>query len=281
MAVLRDLKRWRFWRRYITHTFAAVGVLSAFAGIIALFFGTISAHYTWTIWLGCAAALIYGGVIAWPRPVEVAFSAPNTKISVVRGDLFSQGTHLVVGTCDTFDTVAPYIAPNSVQGVYLKRVYGGDAGALDRALSEHLALLEPSGTIEKPGKTVCYEVGTVVPLQALGLRHFFVAYTEMDPNNKAHGTADGLWKSLGNLWTSVRNHSNGAPLSIPVIGGGQSGLSPVLPAEDAIRFIALSFIVASRSNRVCEELRIVALPDLYDRLNHLELQAFLSGLARS
>ena len=120
-----------------------------------------------------------------------------------------------------------------------------------------------------------------MPLLAQGLRHFFVAYTTMDSNNKAHGSADGLWRSLGNLWTSVRVYSNGGVISVPVIGGGQSGLSPVLPAEDAIRFIALSFIIASRTEPVCEELRIVVLPDMYDRLDHFELQAFLSGLARS
>ncbi len=78
----------------------------------------------------------------------------------------------------------------------------------------------------------------------------------------------------------MRNESNGTTVSIPVIGGGQSGLSPVLPAEDAIRFTALSFIIASRGERVCDELRIVARPNQYDELNHLELQAFLSGLAK-
>ena len=102
----------------------------------------------------------------------------------------------------------------------------------------------------------------------------------MDRANKAHATADGLWRSLANLWSAVRDDSNGAPICIPVIGGGQSGLSPVLPAEDAIRFTILSFIIASRENFVCSELRIVALPELYERLNHLELQAFLSSLKR-
>ncbi|MCS5723479.1 DUF6430 domain-containing protein [Herbiconiux sp. CPCC 203406] len=223
----------------------------------------------------------YGAAVAWPRPVEASFHIPNTKIRVVRGDLFKQGTHIVVGTCDTFDTAFPFISPNSVQGAYLNEVYRGDVGSLDAALNEQLVAAHPVETIGKAGKTVRYEVGTVIPLRAQALRHFFVAYTTMDLNNKAHGTADGLWKSLGNLWSSVRVNSNGTTVSIPVIGGGLSGLSPVLPSEDAIRFIALSFIIASRADPVCEELRIVALPALYDKLNHLELQAFLSGLARS
>lgn len=279
--IVNDLKRWRFWRRFFTNAFAAIGVMSALAGILSLFVGTLTDRLSWLIWVVVAIAIAFGGVRAWPRPIEVSFSSPNTKIRVVRGDLFQQQTHLVIGTCDTFDTRSPQIAPNSVQGAYLTRQYRGDADSLDAALAVHLSTLPIAGTVVKSGKTNRYEVGTVVPLQALGARHFFVAYTSMNEDNKAHGTADGLWKSLGSLWASVRRHSNGEPLSIPVLGGGQSGLSPVLPAEDAIRFIALSFIVAARQNGVCSELRIVALPELYDRLNHFELQAFLSGLARN
>ena len=279
--ILSDLKRWRFWRRFFINTFAAIGVMSALAGIISLFFGTLPGGFAWLIWICVLAAIAFGAFRAWPRPITITFSSPSTTIRVVRGDLFEQPTHLVIGTCDTFDTRSPQIAAKSVQGVYLAQQYRGDADSLDAALALHLSKLPVVGTVSKTGNTDCYEVGTVVPLEALGARHFFVAYTRMDPHNKAHGTADELWKSLGNLWASVRRYSNGEPLSIPVLGGGQSGLSPVLPAEDAIRFIALSFIVAARQKPICSELRIVALPNLYDRLNHFELQAFLSGLART
>ena len=279
--IVNDLKRWRFWRRFITNAFAAIGVMSALAGIISLFVGTLSASVSWLVWVCLAIAVAFGAWRAWPRPIQASFNSPNTVIRVVRGDLFEQDTHLVIGTCDTFDTRAPYIAANSVQGLYLTRQYRGDADSLDTALAQHLVQHPIVETVAKAGNTSRYEVGTVVPLEALGARHFFVAYTRMDKDNKAHATADELWKSLANLWASIRRHSNGEPVSIPVLGGGQSGLSPVLPAEDAIRFIALSFIVAARNTPVCAELRIVALPSLYDRLNHFELQAFLSGLARA
>lgn len=45
-----------------------------------------------------------------------------------------------------------------------------------------------------------------------------------------------------------------------VIGGGQARLSSVMPAQDAIRFTLLSFMFASRKNRICDELRIVVRP---------------------
>jgi hypothetical protein len=213
--------------------------------------------------------------------VGANFDAPQTVIKVLRGDLFDDDAHLVVGACDTFDTAAPYIAPNSVQGQFAARIYSGNVSALDSALDDALMAATYVGDVEKLGKTRRYEIGTVATLRSLARRFFFVAYTEMDQGNKAHGSADHLWKGLNNLWVAVRNESNGTAVAIPVIGGGQSGLSPVLPAEDAIRFIALSFMIASRKDKVCDELRIIAMPAQYDRLDHLELQAFLSALRKS
>jgi len=281
MGFLRDLKRWRFWRRFFTHAFSAVGALAVVAGLIDVFATGALVGQGWLIWLGLTAATIYGGAIAWPRPIRATFDAPRTAVSIIRGDLFAQDAHLVVGVSDTFDTAAPYIAPTSVQTQFANRIYGGDIATLDHAMDTELSDATRMEIIEKPGKTQRFELGTVVTLQAASRRFFLVAYSSMDQYNKAHGTADGLWKSLANLWSSVRIKSNGEAVAIPVIGGGQSGLSPVLPAEDAIRLIALSFIIASRTSKVCDELRIVALPAQYDRLNHLELRAFLSGLSRT
>ena len=142
--MVNDLKRWRFWRRFFTHFFSALGLVSAVAGITALVLGTLPSEYIWIAWLAIMVAIAYGAVVAWPRPIEASFHAPNTKIQVVRGDLFEQGTHLVIGTCDTFDTAFPYISPKSVQGAYLSRVYGGDHGLLDSALNDQLV----SATVE-------------------------------------------------------------------------------------------------------------------------------------
>lgn len=281
MGILRDLRHWRFWRKFLTYSFAAVGALSVLAGIVDVFNPGALDGQNWILWFCLSLAVVFGVWRAWPRPVEAIYDSPQTRIRVVRDDIFNQDAHLVIGACDTFDTAAPYIAPNSVQGQFVDRVYGGDIAHLDEALESGLAEASVvEGAITKPGKSTRYALGTVAVVRVLARRYFFVAYTSMDTFNKAHGTADALWKGLANLWDSVRIESNGTAVAIPVVGGGQSGLSPVLPAEDAVRFIALSYMMASRENKVCDELRIVALPAQYDRLDHLELQAFLSALER-
>jgi hypothetical protein len=92
---------------------------------------------------------------------------------------------------------------------------------------------------------------------------------------------DGIWKSLLNVWDAVSKYGNGAAVSIPVIGGGQARIAQILPSQDSIRFIILSFMLASRNERVCDELRIVVRPQDYARLDRLELQSFLASLRPS
>jgi hypothetical protein len=281
VGILRDLRRWRFWRRLLTNAFAAFGAFAAVVGLIDVFSPGALVGHRFVAVVGILFSIAFGVWRAWPRPVQAKFNSPQTTIRVVRGDIYSQDAHLVIGACDTFDTEAPYIAPGSVQGQFVGRAFGGDHSAFEAQLNSALVGAKTSGTIAKAGKTQRYEIGTVVTIRSLARRFFFVAYTKMDKDNKAHATADGLWKSLGGLWSAIRKESNGTAVAIPVVGGGQSGLSPVLPAEDAVRFIALSFIIASRKKKICDELRIVALPAQYDEFDHLELQAFLSALRRS
>ena len=70
-------------------------------------------------------------------------------------------------------------------------------------------------------------------------------------------SVDNLWTSLASLWTAVTDHANGAPLAIPIFGGDLSRISQVLPAQDSVRLIALSFMFACRRQPVCERLDIV------------------------
>lgn len=228
----------------------------------------------------CSALVGVG--LSWPRPIEAEFSSPKTKIRVVKGDLLEQDKHLVIGVCDTFDTEPPkIIALSSVQGQAQTRLFNGDFKHLDTLLDQALAAAPKSGSITKPGKTDKYGVGAVAVVRHDPRLIFFLAYTEMDAQNNASATIDGVWKSLVSLWNAVSMHGNGDAVAIPVIGGGLARLSNILPAQDSIRLIALSFMFASREHRVCEELRIVVHPRDYDKLDRMELQSFLSSLRPS
>jgi hypothetical protein len=284
----RDLKTQRFWARVAVHTFAGVGFLAICFGLFDVIKpNEISKIDVPLVLVVPAVALVYGVWRAWPRPVEHVYKSPNTEIHIVVGNLFDQEGNIVVGMADTFDTEIPHvISETSVQAQFLSKVYRGDRASLDTALERALEGVDPIGSFEpkdkKQGKQIVYPLGTVATLQAEIRRLYFcVAYTEMNARNEAYGSVDGVWRCLNALWHEVRARGNGDPISIPVIGGGQARISQHFPAQDSIRFIAMSFMFASRQQKISDRLNIVVQQKAADNLDMLELQEFLRSLEAS
>lgn len=277
-----DFLKTRFWRHALIYTFAATGILSGLIQILIVFFPALAAHSGGTTFsLYVLLSVIFGVCKAWPRPIQEEFTAPKMTIVIEEGDILEEKSNVVIGMCDTFDTAMPMIAKNSLQGQALDKFYQQDLQRFDADIDKSLATKIPSGNVAKAGKQIRYEIGTVLPVTHGPRILYLLAYCEMDPFNKAHATIDGVWKSLSSLWAEVAKTSNGTAVSIPVIGGGQAKLSNVMPAQDSIRFIILSFIFASRKERICESLRIIVHPNDFKKLDRLELQSFLSSLKPS
>jgi len=281
--IWKDLRTGRFWRHFLVASFSSVGFFSVVLGLFAVIFPTTIPNQKVGVSSGViVVSVIYGAFRSWPRPIEEQYSSPNVKISLVKGDLFAQSGHLVIGMCTTFDTSIPdIIARSSVQAQFLDRVFSGSVQELDNQLQQALSRYQPLGSINKAGKQERYAIGTVATLRDHARRYFCVAYTEMNERNEARGTADGIWRSLDSLWKAVTAEANGGTVCIPVIGGGQSRLSQLLPAQDSIRFTAMSFMLACRNEKICDELVIVVQPKDYERLDRLEIQAFLGSLRPS
>lgn len=284
MAVTRDLRNRRFWKSFATHLFSALGALAAALTIIDVFFTDALSRLGWWLFLLVSVvALLYAVRRSWPRPIEQHYSTPDTTIRLVTGDLFSQNTSLVIGMSDCFDVESPHIIrTDSVQGQFLSRVYRGDLVQLQSDLAAALAAETPVETgLAKNGNTDRYACGTVAAIRQHRTHYYCVAYTQMDERNNVSSTIGILWDAMEELWREVRRRSNGAAVSVPIIGLGQSGLSTVLPIQDAIRFLILTFMFASRQERVCDELRIVVRSEDDKRVDMLEVQDFLTSLKRS
>lgn len=279
-ALRADLRSRRFWEFFLKEALAAGGLMSLVLGLGDVLFDQPFKRAGFPAVAAVATACIAWGLArAWPRPIEHRYRTPNITIRLIAGDLFDERGHIAVGATDTFDTKTPrVISPQSVQGQALTRLWGGDVDLLDGELDRALESEVPTEEIQKEGKTQRYPIGTVASLPQAGRRVYFVAYSEMNPLNQAHATTDGIWKSLLSLWAAVSRDGNGRAVAVPTIGGGQSRIAQILPPPDSIRFIAFSFVLASRGERVCDELRIVVRPEDYDRLDRLEIQAFLNSL---
>jgi hypothetical protein len=283
VGLLHDLKTKRFWRYFVVGALACGGAFSAVLQFVNLIFPDVIFYRgAWSLLVMTTISLLVGLVRAWPRPIEEHYSRPKTCIHIVEGNLLEQDSHLVIGTCDTFDTATPVIiARDSLQGQVLDVLFGGNVDQLDDLLSQALKGKSVTGVINKNGKQNKYEIGTVATIHHGPRLLFFSAYCEMDKQNNTGTTIDNVWKSLLSLWTEISMRGNGSPVSISVLGGGLARISDVLPAQDSIRLIALSFMFASRRATICDELRIVVRPKEYQHLDRLELQSFLSSLRPS
>lgn len=282
MSVLKDLGTIRFLKHFSLKSLAVWGGCSGLIQFHAALFPEYAAKGFLVLSLVIFISIILGIIFSWPRPIEQEFSAPKTKISVVKGDILKQPGHIVIGMTDTFDTQTPnIISNNSLQGKAVQQLYGGDHVEFNKKIIEALISHLPVSVVQKEGKTDRYEIGTVAVVKDGPRKLFFSAYSSMNNNNEAKATADTVWRSLNMLWKSISAHGNNGVVSIPVIGGGSARLSSELPAQDSIRFIALSFMIASRQQKVCDELKIIVLPEDYYKLDKLEIQSFISSLRPS
>jgi hypothetical protein len=283
MALLNDIRTWRFWRHFLTWTFACLGLLSTLLQTINIIYPDFKGlQGTPILIVALLGSITVGLMYSWPRPIAQNYSAPKMRIAIVEGNILDEECHLVIGTNDTFDTQTPVIiAKSSLQGQMLESLYGGDVDELDRQISLALAAHAPISTVPKAGKQQRYGTGTVATLKHGPRLLFLLAYCELDEKNVARSSPNTIWSSLQALWKEVANRANGGAIAIPAVGGGQARVSNLMPAQDAIRLIVLSFMFASRAEKLCDELRIVVRPSDFKTLDRLELQSFLSSLRSS
>jgi len=281
--LLQDIRTWRFWRHYLTKSFAVLGTIVATIRIWLLFYSEHSTLLGGGVFIAAIViSVIKGLILTWPRPIECEYSSPETKIKIKMGDIFDQRDHLVIGICNTFDTKIPeIIEKRSLLGQAIERIYGSNYDRLDAELEKALADKVIVRNLDKPGKQKVYDIGTVAVVNDQARKIIFSAYAEMDLNNSASSEIDTLTKSLFDLWGEVIAKGNCQPISITPWGGGPSRISSILPAQDSIRLIILSYMFASRKKKVSDQLTVVVPPQVFKKLDRLELQAFLSSLRSS
>jgi Domain of unknown function (DUF6430) len=279
-------------RRGITlltrNTLVALGLLSGLLQIALALWPDVhlSGGERWFVLLALiAASLVFGLARAWPRKrISRHFESPDITIEVVVGDIFEQQSHLVVGFSDVFDTDTTngvVIDPTSVQGQFQDRIYGGDLVRLDTELAAALidvqVLKTESRTDKKSGKLDRYAIGTVAVLGDPSRHYFCIAYTKMKNNLIVESNVDLLWQSLGTVWEAVYLRGQRKPVSIPIVGSELARIA-CLDKESLLKMILLSFVARSRQAVVCKELKIVVRRNDYDRINMLEVAAFLRAL---
>ena len=283
---LRTLASRQGLRTLVGQTLVAFGLLSAIVQLYTAVWGSDALAWRWqTVVLVVAASIAYGIWRAWPLiNVSRDFATPGMKVSVVVGDLFERGEHIVVGFSDTFDTDTSgdtVINSRSVQGQLLNRLYGNRIDTLDAELDQASASLGPVSTEsrsqKRAGKLTRYPIGSVAVLDARPQKVFAVAYSKMGNNLIAKSSVHDLWMSLGNLWDAVYQAAQRTPVAMPLVGSELARIN-CLNRESLLKMALLSFVSRSREELVCRELVIVVHPNDAEKINMLEVEAFLRTL---
>ncbi|WAZ21310.1 DUF6430 domain-containing protein [Streptomyces cinnabarinus] len=282
LAVFRSRRGWTVLSVHFSIAFAAL------AGVVQLILTVrpVSLLQGADTLLGIAAlSCCWALARSLPREaVEHGFKNPDFSVVVKVGDLFDEPSDLVIGFTDVFDTDTEddsIIAPRTVQGQLLARVFDGDVPALDAALMSSLSgarVCEAESRESKPkGKLDRYPVGTVAVVPHGGSRFYCVAYSHMSNDLIAQSSVDSIWQSLGNLWSAIGAHGHLEPVAVPILGSDLAKVGS-LGRESLLKMIILSFVAASRASLVSRQLTVVVHPDDADEVNLLEVRAFLTSL---
>lgn len=235
-------------------------------------------------WVGyfilAAVSLAIALIQCFPRiSVCQALSSPDSVVEIKIGNLFDEPGHLVIGANDVFDTeLGEVIKPSSVQGQFLKSIYGNDRNRLDSeieaALQDYQAQRREEPNKQK-GKSWRYPIGTTIALGSPDKRYFWTAYGYMDNDLSVQSNADDIWNSLSRLWEEVRRKGHGMDVAIPVIGADLARTN--LPRMALAKLVILSFVVASKKDFVARKLTLVIYPRDLENTDFYVLENFLKS----
>jgi hypothetical protein len=81
-----------------------------------------------------------------------------------------------------------------------------------------------------------------------------------------------LWQALEGLYCKARNSLGGAPLVLPLVGSGLSGIG--LPARDLLDLIVLSIIAESKKRQIATLIKIILTSDRFDEVDLAEVKKY-------
>ncbi len=204
------------------------------------------------------------------QQIQLRIKSIDTTIEVGFGNLFESQGLKVIPVNEFFDSkLGQHVAPLSLHGQLINRHFGGHPASFETLVDEELKDETPEIITRTSGKEKRYPIGTT-PVIKVGDERFFLpalCYTNVD-NFKASCDVPTFWKALAGLWIAVRNQAGGEAVSVPLIGGGLSGIG--LPPSQLLQLILLSIVSASKESHIASPICIV-LP--HDRFEEIDLNA--------
>jgi hypothetical protein len=210
---------------------------------------------------------------------SVSFDAsPTSKITIRFGNLLDCDTDWLVGINEFFDSqLGQIVSPRSVHGQVIASVFGGDENRfrteVDQAL-QHFPAIPTERTIEPSSR---YEIGTTAVVANGSHKVFLMVMAHTDlAAHKATTTPPILWTALMGGLQSVRDYGNGNPISMPLVGNGQSSV-PIKP-QHLLRLVTMALVDFGRRVSLPKSVTIVVAEECFEVLNIREIKRDWSRL---
>jgi hypothetical protein len=227
---------------------------------------------------GIYSAVVIVAAIIWfihyiyePRSVSFQVPTTDTKISIRYDDLLQQPTSLLVGVGEFFDSsLGHVVSQNSLHGKVISTFYNGDEARFRSEVDLALIGHEPTATNRGIQPSSKYEIGTTAVLNSGRQKIFLVAMARVDLQTaKASSDVPTLWTALQRALLTIRDCGNGNPLSMPLIGNGQSSVN--IAPQHLLRLLVLVLVDFGRKFGLPKEVNII-LPDAcFDKLDIREV----------
>ncbi len=220
--------------------------------------------YLAMVGVSCVAGVSYA---IPPRKIGIKIRNTDTSVRIYFADLLKMDGHKVVSVNEYFDSeIGDLVSPKSLHGVFIEKTLAGRSQLFERLVESALAKTQFETVARPRGKQKKYPIGTTAVVTLTDQRYFLVALSHTDISTlKACADVPQLWKALSGLWESVRNHSGGYPVNLPLIGSGLSGIG--LPPRELLEIILLSFLNETKKKEIVKQLRIVITEDKFEEID--------------
>jgi hypothetical protein len=267
----------RRWRAGLTQAFGVAGAIWLVTEIVTRVSATANTLLTDNGDAYLKGVLITGAIwfvaYAYERR-KVTFQVPTTSsyITIKFGNMFDEPTDWLIGVNEFFDgRLGQVIAPTSVHGQFISRVFNGDENAFRAAVTNALAGTPCTPTTRPSQPSDAYAIGSTAVLANGAHKAFLVAMSHTDHvTHKAGSTVPMMWDALKGALQAVQNHGNGQPLSMPLIGNGLSSVN--VEPQHLLRLIVLALVDFGRKIGLPKQVVIVVPEACFDALDLREIK---------
>lgn len=224
------------------------------------------------------ALVLFAGAIWFFRYTyerrSVSFHVPTTDtlITIKYGDIFEQDTDWLIGVNEFFDSeIGQLISPTSLHGQFILKTYQANSAKFRSDVDSALLGCSREATQRGHQPTSKFPIGTTAVIKNGSHNVFLVAMAHTDlTNGKASSTVPILWVALLGALHRINNYGNGAPISLPLIGNGQSSVN--IQPQHLLRLITLALVDFGRKVGLPKSVQIVVPEQCFEMLDLQEIQ---------